>query len=155
MKKLFINTSAPFKILVLFCLLAGCSATVPLASTTQDMAAKAVNVAADKSAIYVIQSTGYTGELNFANVDKEERVALAAETYTVFTVNPGKHTVTLDGPVNRERLSLNTEAGNTYFVEMGYGWAGGFGHLKVTASVLNESEGRELLGRAKLVASQD
>ena len=151
------KTSTLFRIWTLCCLywLSGCSATVPMASTTQDMAAKAVNVAADKSAIYVIQSTAYTGELNFASVDKEQRVALAAETYTVFTVNPGQHTVTLDGPVNRERLSLNTEAGNTYFVEMGYGWAGGFGHLKVTASVLNESEGRELLGRAKLVASQD
>ena len=144
-----------FKILVLFCLLAGCSATVPLASTTQDMEAKAAKVTADKSTIYVIQSTGYTGELNFANVDKEERVALAAETYTVFTVNPGKHTVTLDGPVNRERVDLNTEAGNIYFIEMGYGWAGGFGHLKVTANVVNESEGKQLLAKTKLVASKD
>src|SRR4026209_569881 len=107
------------RVLACLCLLSGCSATVPMASTTQDMEAKAVQVAADKSAIYVIQSTGYTGELNFASVDKEERVALAAETYTVFTVNPGKHTVTLDGPVNRERVNLNTEAGNTYFIEMG------------------------------------
>ena len=79
----------------------------------------------------------------------------AGITYTVFIVNPGKHTVTLDGPVNRERLNLNTEAGNVYFIEMGYAWAGGFGHLKVTASVVNESEGKELLGRAKLVAPQD
>ena len=128
---------------------------VPMASTAQDAEAKAVRVATGKSAIYIIRSAAYASELHFVTVDKEERVALAAQTYTVFTVNPGEHTVTLDSAVNREKLKLNTEAGKAYFIEMGYAWAGGVGHVQVAARVVSEPEGKELLIRAQLVSSGD
>jgi hypothetical protein len=126
-----------------------------MASTTQDAEAKAIRVPTGKSAIYIIRSAAYSSELHFATVDKEERVALAAQTYAVFTVNPGEHTVTLDSAVNRERLKVNTEAGKAYFIDMGYAWAGGVGHLKVAPFIVSEHEGKELLSRAKLVSSGD
>jgi len=151
MKNLF--SIASLRILACTSMLLGCSAVVPMASTTQDAEARAVRVAQDKSAIYVIRIAAYSSELHFATVDKEERVALAARTYAVFTVNPGEHTVTFDSAVNREKLRLNTEPGKVYFIEMGSAWAGGAGHTKVDLRLVNASEGKVLLNRVKLVSS--
>ena len=128
---------------------------VPMGSPSKDAEAKAVRVIPGKAAIYVIRSAEYASELHFVTIDRDERVALAAKTYAVFSVNPGERTLTFDSAVNREKLKLITELGKDYFIEMGYGWAGGMGHVTVVPGVLSESEGKQLLVRAALVLSGD
>jgi hypothetical protein len=148
-----LSTIAGLAILTCTCLLLGCSAVVPMASATQDAEAKALRVAQDKSAIYVIRSMAFASDLHFATVDKDERVAFAAETYAVFTLTPGEHTLTFESAVNREKLRLNTEPGKIYFIEMDWGYAGGHGRVKVEPHLVSETEGKELLKRANLVSS--
>jgi hypothetical protein len=126
-----------------------------MASTTQDTQAKTAKIAPNKSAIYVIRSAKYSGELHFVAIDKGERVALAAMTYTKFTVDPGDHTLVFDSAVNREKLKVSTVPGRGYFIDMGRAWAGGMGHVKVAPRIVDESEGRTLLSRAKLAAPED
>ena len=95
--------------------LAGC-ASVPMASITEDAAAKTFAVPPGKSSIYVYRNETFGAGVPMT-VALNGKVAgqTGAQTYFVFQVDPGAHEVSSISE-NTAVLRLTTEPGKPYFV---------------------------------------
>jgi hypothetical protein len=102
--------------LILF--LMGC-ASVPMAPQEMDVAAKRFEPSAGKANIYVTKTT-FVGSGHALNllVDGEFRGAIAHNTYFLFEVDPGTHTVAVVD-YDIKVVTLHTKAGENYFLEVG------------------------------------
>ncbi len=108
--------------LILFSI--GC-ASVPMAPQDMDVAAKRFKPPEGKANIYVIRRSALGFAVIFqVIVDGKIRGAIAYNTYLLFPENPGKHTVAVLTGENMQAVTLNTEAGRNYFLEVGakMGW---------------------------------
>ncbi len=139
--------------LTIFYLLSGCSAIVPLASIANDTEAKLFKVMPNKSNIYVIHTLAYSARLHDVTIDGGARISLAAKTYTVFSVDPGVHTIAVYSTENREFMKIETQEGKNYFIDMGWKVGSGTGDVKVTVELMSESEGMKTIKETHLISS--
>lgn len=131
-----------------------CAAHVPLASQTRDAEAKAFSEIPDKSKIYVVRTCAYGQRLHDASVDGGPRVSLACQTYTVFVVQPGEHTIAVASTENRELLKLQTAPGENYFIELGWRMGSGTGDVKAMVGLMDDLNGTKAIKRASLVSNE-
>jgi hypothetical protein len=132
----------------------GCSSTVPLASPAEDAEAKLFRVEPHRSNIYVIRTQPYAQDLHDVAIDGGARVSLVARTYTVFSVDPGVHSIVVYSTMNRASMTIETREGANYFIGMGMGMTSGFGPTKVTVKSMSESKGMEEIKTARLVSRE-
>jgi len=99
-------------------LLTGCAATVPLASESDDAAAKVRVAPTDSALIYIVRKPQYYGKaiLFRAEVDGQSIGGIGPGTYRVVTVTSGKHTVRVSGNENEESREIDAKAGEAYYV---------------------------------------
>lgn len=131
-----------------------CSAKVPLAPQSRDAEAKSFSTLSDKSKIYVVRTCAYGQRLHEVSVDGSDRIYLACQTYTVYVVQPGDHTIAVASTENRELMNLKTSSGKNYFVEMGSRMGSGTGDLRATVKLLDELEGITAIENSRLVSSE-
>jgi Protein of unknown function (DUF2846) len=139
--------SALLSLIACSALFVGC-ASVPMASATQDSAAKQFVVEPGKANIYVNRGGGIGTALVFQTVlDGRIVGSLAPNTYQLLVVSPGEHTVTLTGNENAQQQTLTAEAGKNYFfkVSVHMGWIAGRVHIEPIS---------EEQGRAELMSSE-
>ena len=139
------------QLIIVIVLSAICSAcaSVNLADSNDDSAAKTFSVADGKSNIYiyrnedVILNTGVSIE-----VDGKKMGNTGPRTFILATVSPGKHTVVASGE-NVEKLEVTTEAAKNYFVwlEIKLGVVTNRGHLHLVSM----EEGKKGVMDSKLV----
>lgn len=139
-------------LLPVIALLSGCSATVPLAPMAEDVEAKTFRVMPGKSNIYVVRRPTYAAKLHDVAIDGGQRISLTANTFIVFSVDPGRHIVTLYSTENRVNLRVVTQEGKSYFVKMGWKIGSGQGDVRVTGGLVSESKGRKYIKEARLVS---
>lgn len=132
--------------------LTGCSAVVPLESTTKDIEAKAFRAEKNKSNIYVIRTCAYGQKLHDVSLDGGARISLGCQNYVVFSTNPGAHRISAFSSENREMQEIITKGGENYFVEMGWKMGSGTGDVKVAVTHLNTLEGMKAVRESKLIS---
>jgi hypothetical protein len=94
---------------------AGCAA-VPMASLDQDAEAKKFDVPADKARIYVYRNESIGGAVPMTvSLDGRVMGRTAMQTYFMWDVPPGKHTVTSHAE-DVSNLTLETAPGKAYYV---------------------------------------
>lgn len=94
---------------------AGCAA-VPMASLDQDAEAKKFSVPAGQSRIYVYRNESIGGAIPMTvSLDGRVMGRTAMQTFFVWDVAPGKHTVTSHAE-DVSNLILETAAGKDYYV---------------------------------------
>jgi len=93
----------------------GC-ASVPMATPQQDAAAKQFKVPAGKSRIYLYRNETFGSAIKMAvSLDGKTMGQTGPHTFFVWDVNPGHHTIE-SLTENVSKLSLDTQAGQPYFV---------------------------------------
>lgn len=96
-------------------MLTGC-ASVPKASPEQDAKAKTFAVAPGKSNIYVYRNESMGGAVKMdVALDGKPMGQTSAQTYFLFEVAPGKHTVTSKAE-NEVMQEVIAQAGKNYFI---------------------------------------
>ena len=96
-------------------LASGC-ASVQMASSEQDTAAKSFAVKPDKANIYVYRNETMGAALKMpVALDGKLMGDTASKTYLLLEVNPGSHTV-VSKTENDSSVTLNTVAGRNYFL---------------------------------------
>lgn len=96
-------------------MLTGC-ASVPKASPEQDARAKTFAVAAGKSNIYLYRNESMGGAVKMdVMLDGKPMGQTAAQTYFMFEVTPGKHTITSKAE-NEVMQEVIAEAGKNHFI---------------------------------------
>ena len=103
--------SLKFLICSFACVLTGCSAVVPLESTTKDVEAKAFKTVDNKSNIYVVRTCDYGQKLHDVSLDGGTRISLGCQNYIVFSTNPGVHKISAFSSENREFEEITTKGG--------------------------------------------
>lgn len=103
----------------------GC-ASVPMASESEDQAAKQFEVPAGKSSIYVYRNETFGGAVTMGvTLDGQMMGKSAPMTYFHWLVEPGKHEIV---STNDSKINLNAKAGKNHFiwqeVKMGFMMAG-------------------------------
>ncbi len=123
----------------LILLFIGC-ASIPLAPKEMDLAAKRFEPPEGKANIYVTRTSGIGGHLLHLVVDGKFIGSIAYNTYFLFEVDPGTHTVAVLS-INMEFVTLGTEAGQNYFLAVGarMGLVAGQSWIEP----LDDEEGRE------------
>lgn len=95
--------------------LGGC-ASVPMATPAQDAAAKQFSVPPGQSRIYLYRNETFGGAITLdVTLDGKKMGATAPMTYFMWDVTPGNHTI-VSKSENDATLTLNTQAGQAYFV---------------------------------------
>jgi sensor c-di-GMP phosphodiesterase-like protein len=95
--------------------LAGC-ASVPMADTSLDAAAKTFATTPDKANIYVYRHESLGAAIKMkVQLDGQYVGSTAAKTYMLLTVQPGHHTIASSAE-NSSAVELQTQAGQNYFV---------------------------------------
>ena len=145
MIKRFLLNSASSLFVILT--LANC-ASVPMASSENDVAAKKFEVPANKSRIYVFRNETLGSALKFTlALDGKIAGQTAADVYYFWDVEPGKHEVACLGDSN-VNISVNTKAGTSTFVwqevKMGF-WVG-----QCALHEVNKEEGKAAVRSCKL-----
>ena len=129
-------------------LASGC-ASVQMASSEQDTAAKSFAVKPDKANIYVYRNETMGAALKMpVALDGKLMGDTASKTYLLLEVNPGSHTV-VSKTENDSSVTLNTVAGRNYFlwqeVKMGLMTA------RSNLQEVDEATGKAGVGECKLV----
>jgi hypothetical protein len=95
--------------------LAGC-ATVPMASMEQDSAAKGFATPPDLSRIYLYRNKSFGGAIPLTvSLDGKTMGQTGPNTYFVWDVSPGEHTVTSYSE-DVSTLNLTTAPGRAYYI---------------------------------------
>jgi hypothetical protein len=103
--------------LILF--LMGCP-SVPLAPQDIDVAAKHFEPQEGKVNIYVTRTSIVgSGALYSLGLDGKPRGSIAYDTYFLFELDPGTHTVVVRWSRYSDAVTLHTEAGHNYFLAVG------------------------------------
>lgn len=93
----------------------GC-ASVPMASSQQDTAAKQFHAPADKSRIYLYRNETFGSAIKMAvSLDGKSMGQTGPHTYFMWDVAPGRHTIE-SLTENTPKLTLDTKPGQLYFV---------------------------------------
>jgi hypothetical protein len=128
-------------------LLSGC-ASVPMASTAEDAAAKQFSVDPDRSKIYLYRNETFGGPIKIpVTLNGRMMGQTAPNTYFVWDVAPGKQEITCIGEENAS-LSIDAKPRTAYYVwqEMKMGmWSAGCALHEVP-----EAEGRKAVKECKL-----
>lgn len=96
-------------------LFAGC-ASVPMAPVQQDTDAKTFTTAAGKANIYLYRNESMGGAVKMpVSLDGKMAGQTGPKTYFKWSVDPGQHEIA-SITENTSRLTLDTEAGENYFV---------------------------------------
>lgn len=132
-------------------LVSGC-ASVPMADTSADTAAKAFKAPANKSGIYIYRNETMGAAITMdLFIDGKPLGQTAAKTYAYVEVDPGAHKI-LSKAENEELLELNTLAGRLYYVwqevKMGLMYA----RNKLT--LVDEKTGQAGVMESKLISQQ-
>jgi hypothetical protein len=123
-----------------------------MAPQEMDVAAKHFEPSAGKANIYVTRTSAYrAGDPVILVVDGKFRGSLLPNTYFLFEVDPGTHTVAVLGFGNREVVTLHTEAGQNYFLAVGMGFPFPFDWIEPR----DEEEGREAVLGSSLAEQRD
>jgi hypothetical protein len=140
-------------VLVLF--LAGCAATVELATPEEDLAAKRFIPAEGEANIYVTREDQFTGSAVLFQLVVDQRVigGLAPGTYHLIQVEPGHHTISVTTAENQSIEEVDAEAGQSYFfeVEPRMGWFA----ARAEVEPLSEEEGRAAIAENTLAEGID
>ncbi len=136
-------------------LVSGCAATVDLASSEDDAAAKLFIAPQGESNIYVTRKSQFTASVVLFQVVVDRRVegGIAPGTYRVVSVEPGPHSVSVTTPENQSIQKVDAVAGENYFFEVRpkTGWVS----ARVEVVQLTESDGRAAIAENSLAeASQ-
>ena len=142
-----------YVVIVIFVLLSGCSAVVPLESLDKDMQAKLFETEPNRSIIYVSRVCAYGGKLHEVSLDGGKRISLACQTYTVFKTTSGEHGVSVFSTENMDFLKVKTKENENYFLEMGWRMGSGTGDVKATIVQLTDKEGRERMMNSRLIST--
>jgi hypothetical protein len=128
--------------IILLASLAGCVATVPLASPDLDQAAKRFQPPADQAMLYVIQ--GSRAAVFQVLLDGQLIGAVGHKSYLVIPLAPGQHMLTSITGENQENLAIQAEGGRNYFVRIfpKMGWAVARVGLE---TIDDEAKGRDLV----------
>ena len=103
-------------ILLATILLSGCAATVPLASLDLDAQAKRFSTDNHKSKIYLFRDEMIGMAIPITvSLDGQMAGQTGPDTYFLWSVNPGKHTVTSHAE-NVSSITLSTLPSNTYYI---------------------------------------
>ncbi|MDY6944217.1 MAG: DUF2846 domain-containing protein [Pseudomonadota bacterium] len=132
--------------LVCAALVTGC-ASVPMASSSADSAAKTFNTDSAKANIYVYRDETFGAALKMpVTLDNASIGETASKTYLFRQVTPGTHTITSQG---KDTLSVDAKAGNNYFVwqEVKMGLVSGGSKLHL----VDEAKGKAGVADCKLV----
>jgi uncharacterized lipoprotein YajG len=131
-------------------LVSGCAATVELASTSEDEAAKTFVTPQGEANIYVTRKDKFTGSAVLFQVVVDGRVegGIAPGTYHVVTVTPGTHSVSVTTAENQSTQQVDAVAGQNYFFEVKpkMGWMS----ARVEVVQLSEEEGRAAVAENSL-----
>jgi len=97
-------------------LLLGACASVPMATPEEDARAKEMLPPPGKALIYLYRNESMGAGVSFdVTLDGKPVGSTAANTYFMWVVDPGKHTITSKGE-NLDEITLNCEADRRYFV---------------------------------------
>lgn len=134
--------------------LTGCT-TVRKAPAYKDFEAKRFEPPRGKVNIYVARrgEVAGAGVIFQVVVDEETRGAIGYDRYLLFQEDPGTHSVAVFINKNKEAVSLDTKAGQNYFLEVGaeFGvWAD-----RPWIKPLGDKEGREAVRETSLARQQD
>lgn len=137
--------------LAVLVLASGC-ASVEMASTEQDTAAKSFAVKPGKANIYVYRNENFGAAIKMPVALNGKLVGdTAAKTYLRLEVDPGTHTV-VSKTENDSSVTLNTVAGRNYFlwqeVKMGMMMA------RSSLQQVDDATGRAGVAECKLIATQ-
>jgi hypothetical protein len=124
-KKLAAPRSAAMKKLRWFLLLgemaiffAGC-ATIPMASTDLDAAAKTFTPPAGQANLYIVRSGFFGGAIAFhVIVDRYAVGSIGPGTFHLVTVEPGHHSIQVSSNENSAQAKFDAEADKNYFFEV-------------------------------------
>lgn len=125
-------------------------ASVPMESPEKDAAAKNFKAQPGKARIYVYRNEFFGAAVRLkVKLDGKEAGMTASETFMLFDVPPGKHTVASETESGWDELALNCQSGKVYYVwqevKMGMFHPNSKLHLKDAA------EGRKGVQECKLV----
>lgn len=132
-------------------LVAGC-ASVPMADSSADTAAKTFRVPAGKSGIYIYRNETMGAAITMdLFIDGRPLGQTGAKTYAYVEVDPGTHKI-LSKAENEDLLELNTLAGKLYYVwqevKMGLMYA------RNKLSLVDEKTGQAGVMESKLISQQ-
>lgn len=129
-------------------LLASC-ASVPMASATDDAAAKRFETSPDQANVYVYRGSGVGTALTVQMiVDGRITGSLAPNTYQMTRVSPGSHVISTGGAFeNVERSTVNAAGGRNYFFKVGPTM--GLVLARVKLEPVDETTGRAAVLRLK------
>lgn len=123
-------------------LVSGCAATIELASTHEDAAAKSFVPPPGEANIYITRKDQFAGSAVLFQVVVDGRVegGIAPGTYHVVAVKPGPHSVTVTTAENQSTQKVEALAGENYFFEVKpkMGWMA----ARAEVVQLSESDGR-------------
>jgi hypothetical protein len=118
-----------------------------MASPSADSAAKTFNTDSAKANIYIYRDESFGAALKMpVTLDNASIGETASKTYLFRQVTPGTHTITSQG---KDTLSVDTKAGNNYFVwqEVKMGLVSGGSKLHL----VDEAKGKAGVADCKLV----
>lgn len=131
-------------------LVSGCAATIDLASSEDDAAAKLFMPPQGESNIYVTRKSQFTGSAVLFQVVVDGRVegGIAPGTYHVVSVEPGPHSVSVTTSENQSTQQVDVVAGENYFFEVKpkMGWVA----ARAEVVQLTESDGRAAIAENSL-----
>jgi len=105
-------------LLAIFLIVSGC-ASVPTASLDEDTLRKSFSApTTSMSAIYIYRDSNYGAALKKSvSVDNIPLGQTAPKTYFYIEVAPGEHTLATESEFGDQTLTIETEAGEIYFVK--------------------------------------
>lgn len=131
-------------------LLAACAATVQLAATDEDMAAKAFAPAPGMANVYVTRESRFTGSAVLFQLVVDQKVVggIAPGTYHLVSVAPGPHTISVTTNENQSMQQIDAVAGQSYFFEVRPKM--GLISARVEVAALAEAEGQAAVAENSL-----
>lgn len=135
-------------LVIIFLLLSGCAATVPVMPDSMDASAKQFSPPSGKANIYITR----TSTLGFAvlfKVHLNGRLVgtIATDTYLLFEVEPKRHQVAVITQESQDALDIRAEAGKNYFIDVEPKW--GWMYARAALNSLTEVEGKAAVKQAK------
>jgi len=128
-------------------------ASVPMESPEQDAAAKNAKPGPGQSLIYVYRNEVFGAAIKLAiTLDGKLAGETASETYFLFKVPAGKHTIASEAEGDWSKLTIDCKAGKTYYVwqEVKMGMFAPNSKLQL----MDPMEGRKDVEECKLIKSQ-
>jgi Protein of unknown function (DUF2846) len=141
------NPMKAWLILLIVVLSAGC-VSVDLAPYSEDTAAKSFQPAPGQANVYVVNVTWASTHLFPVFLDGRNEGMIAANTYFLIPVRPGRHAVVSSTAESQQGIELETEAGRNYFVSIKA--RTGIEAPRVSVSNLSDEAGRTAVMKARL-----